>query len=86
MGPRTEGPFPRGFRPPGSPWGWLRARTPTCFFPQPVRFLDPLNGDLLGDRRVIRTATLLTETQTFSLAVYSNAVERLIYLMGVGCR
>ncbi len=23
VGPRTEGPFPRGFRPPGSPWGWL---------------------------------------------------------------
>ncbi len=27
VGPRTEGPFPRGFRPPGSPWGWLRVRT-----------------------------------------------------------
>ncbi len=23
VGPRSEGPFPRGFRPPGSPWGWL---------------------------------------------------------------
>ncbi len=26
VGPRTEGPFSRGFRPPGSPWGWLRLR------------------------------------------------------------
>ncbi len=24
VGPRTEGPFPRGFRQQGSPWGWLR--------------------------------------------------------------
>ncbi len=30
VGPRTEGPFPRGFRPPGSPWGWLRSQTRAC--------------------------------------------------------
>ncbi len=42
VGPRTKGPFPRGFRPPGSLTGMAQGRTPL----NPYLLLDR-QGDML---------------------------------------
>ncbi len=67
VGPRTEGPFPRGFRPPGSPWGWLRGEA--TGFSQAVRQFDV-------DLRLVRDSPMFASREHITIVQMRSCRSR----------